>query len=101
MVTDTFPDAPDPTTAVIPVAESTVKDFAAVPPKLTAVAPVKFAPFIFTIVPLVPVKGLKEVMAVGVIYVNPISVAVPFGVLTARLPVAPDPTTAKILPESC
>jgi hypothetical protein len=39
-----MPEVPAPTLAVILVALTTVKEFAAVPPKLTAVAPVKFVP---------------------------------------------------------
>ncbi len=41
VVTEIAPDAPAPNTAVMRVAETTVNEAAAVPPKLTAVAPVK------------------------------------------------------------
>ena len=58
----TLPLAPVPTMAVIPFEESMVNDFAATPPKLTAVAPVKLVPIIFMLVPLVPELGVKEVM---------------------------------------
>ena len=51
VVTDTIPDAPLPTVAVIVVAELTVKVVAATPPKLTAVAPVKLIPVMVTTVP--------------------------------------------------
>ena len=44
VVTLTLPVAPAPTTAVILVALTTVNEVAEVPPKLTAVAPVKFVP---------------------------------------------------------
>ena len=46
VVTDTLPVAPTPTTAVIRVAEFTTNEAAAVPPKRTDVAPVKFVPVI-------------------------------------------------------
>ena len=48
VVTLTLPVAPVPTTAVIVVALTTVNEAAAVPPKLTAVAPVKLVPVIVT-----------------------------------------------------
>ena len=44
------------------VAFTTVKVVAAVPPKLTAVAPVKFVPVIVTVVPVGAVVGVKEVI---------------------------------------
>ena len=57
-----FPVLPLPTVAVIIVAELTVKLAAAVPPKLTAVAPVRFVPFIVTTVPLAPDVGVNVPM---------------------------------------
>jgi hypothetical protein len=48
VVTETFPLFPDPTVAVILVEEFTVKELAAVPPKLTEVTPLKFVPVIVT-----------------------------------------------------
>lgn len=45
-------------TAVMLESESTEKRFAGVPPKLTAVAPVKSLPLIVTLVP--PVLGPRE-----------------------------------------
>ena len=50
--------------AVIAVSDSTVKDCAAVPPKLTKVVPVKPVPIIRTEVPVVPLVGLKNVICV-------------------------------------
>jgi hypothetical protein len=41
VVTTTFPEAPVPRTAVISVDDTTVKDVAGTPPKLTAGVPVK------------------------------------------------------------
>ena len=48
-VTDIVPLAPLATTAVMLVALTTVKEVAAVPPKLTAVAPVKLVPVMVTV----------------------------------------------------
>ena len=48
VVTETVPEAPAPTVALMLVALTTVNEVAAVPPKLTAVAPVKFVPVIVT-----------------------------------------------------
>ena len=47
-VTSTEPFVPAGPVALIWVSETTVKDVAAVLPKFTAVAPVKFAPVIVT-----------------------------------------------------
>jgi hypothetical protein len=43
--------------AVILVAELTVKELAGVPPKLTAVVPLKFEPVMLTEVPATPAVG--------------------------------------------
>ena len=48
VVTDTTPEAPAPTVALMLVALTKVNAVAAVPPKLTADAPVKFVPVIVT-----------------------------------------------------
>ena len=61
VVTVTFPVDPEPTTALIWVAESTVKLAASVPPNLTVV-PVKLVPVMVTVVPVLPEVGVKEVM---------------------------------------
>ena len=97
VVTLTFPDTPDPTTAVILVAELTVNEVAATPPKLTAVAPVKFVPVIVIDVPVPPLVGVNAVTVGGGTNVNPANDAVPPGVVTFTFPVAPIPTTAVIL----
>ena len=57
VVTLTDPELPAPTTAFIEVAEITVKELAAVPPKLTAVALVKLVPVMVIVVPVAPEKG--------------------------------------------
>ena len=65
--------APAGTVAVICVDELTVK-VAVVPPKRTAVAPVKFVPVITTDVPGAPLVGEKPVIVGGV------------GAVTSKLP---------------
>ena len=62
VVTDTLPDVPAATTAIILVGDTTVNDVAAVPPKLTAVAPLKLVPVIVTTVATEPETGLNEEM---------------------------------------
>ncbi len=94
VVTDTLPEVPVPTTAVMLVAETTEKEVAAVPPKLTAVAPMKLMPVIVTVAPLAPLVGVKDEIAGALIKVNPVFVAVPPGVVTDTLPEVPAPTTA-------
>ena len=75
--------APLPTVAVIVVALATVKEVAAVPPKATAVAPVKLVPVMVTTVPVPPLVGVNEVMVgAGMKVKVPLLVAVPPGVVT-------------------
>ena len=62
VVTVIVPVAPFPTVALMVVALVTVKDAAAVPPKATAVAPVKLVPVMVTTVPVPPLVGVNEVM---------------------------------------
>ena len=54
VVTVIVPVAPLPTVALMVVALVTVNDAAAVPPKATAVAPVKLVPVMVTTVPAYP-----------------------------------------------
>ena len=96
VVIEISPVDPVPTVAVILVGELTVNDVDSVPPKLTAVAPVKFVPVIVTIVPVAADAGVKDVIAGPGINMNPPIVAVPPGVVILRFPDAPDPTTAVI-----
>ena len=71
VVTEMVPVVPLPTTAVMLVGLSTVKEVAAVPPKLTSVAPVKLVPVIETDVPANADVGVNEVMVgEGGIYVK-------------------------------
>jgi hypothetical protein len=65
VVTLTFPEAPAASTAVMLVAETTLKEVAAAPPKLTAVAPVKFVPVKVTVAPVAALVGVNEVIVGG------------------------------------
>lgn len=67
---------------------------AAVPPKLTAVTPVKLVPVMTTVDPLPPLVGVKEVIVGAWTKVNPARVAVPPGVVKLTLPDDPEPTVA-------
>jgi hypothetical protein len=97
-VTDTSPEAPVARVAVIVVAFTIVKEVAAVPPKYTLVAPVKFVPVMVIKSPAAPEVGVNEVMVgTGGNQVNPAKVAVPPSVLTRTSPVAPIPTVASMV----
>jgi hypothetical protein len=91
--------APAGTVAVTCVAEFTVNGVAATPPKLTAVAPVKFVPVIVTTVPAGPLAGVK-LATTGSVEETVKFVALspnPAGVVTRTLPVtAPAGTVAVI-----
>jgi hypothetical protein len=92
-----LPVSPFPNTTVIWVEELIVKLAAAVPPKLTAVAPVKFVPLITTEVPLGPDAGLKLVIDGLERKVKVLAeVVVPPDVVMLIIPVEPVPTTARI-----
>ena len=97
VVTLTLPVVPAPTIAVMLVALTTVNEVAAVPPKLTAVAPVKFVPVIVTVCPVPAEVGLKDVIVGGGRYVKPARVPVPDAVVTETEPDAPAPTVALML----
>ena len=86
------------TTAVIDASEFTVKLVAARPPNCTAVAAVKLAPTIFTVVPTKPPSGVKEaILGSGTIVKFMSLVAVPESVVTEIGPVvAPAGTVAVI-----
>jgi len=96
VVTATAPVAPAATTAIICVEETTLKLIAGVPPKATAVAPLKFVPVIVTVAPCAALVGVNAVTVGGGIKVNPACVTVPPGVVTETAPLAPAPTTAFI-----
>jgi hypothetical protein len=94
VVTETLPELPAATTAVIVVAFTTENEVAAVPPKLTAVVPVKLVPVTVTVSPVAAEVGVNEVIVGAGINVNPASDAIPPGVVTATLPELPAATTA-------
>ena len=98
VVTDIFPVAPFPTTAVMLVALTTVKEVAAVPPKLTVVAPVKSVPVMVTISPVAADDGVNELIVGAEIKVKLLEeIAVPPGVVIDITPVVPLATTAVML----
>jgi hypothetical protein len=97
VVTLTFPEVPPASTAVMLVAETTLNEFAAIPPKLTAVAPVKSVPVKVTVVPVAALVGVNEVIVGAGIKVNPASTAVPPGVVTLTSPEVPPASTAVML----
>jgi hypothetical protein len=70
VITLTLPDAPAPTTAVMVVELTTENDVAAVPPKLTAVTPIKFVPVMVTVTPCVAVFGVNDVMVAVVLTIG-------------------------------
>ena len=94
VVISILPEVPDATTAVISVAETTVKVVAFVPPKVTDVAPLRLLPAMVTVPALAALVGVNEVIFGAGIYTNPESVAVPSGVITSRSPLEPEPNTA-------
>jgi hypothetical protein len=71
VVTLTLPQFPALTTAVIEVLFTTVKELAGVPPKLTAVAPVKLVPVMVTVVPLPALAGVKALIVGAAASENP------------------------------
>jgi hypothetical protein len=83
---------------VIAIESITENILAAVPPKLTAVAPVKCVPNMVTVPPLPADVGAKDVTvgAFGESYINPANIAVPPGVVTDTTPVDPAATVAVI-----
>ena len=97
VVTLTFPLVPAATTAVMLVAETTLKEVAAVPPKLTAVVPVKLVPVNVTVLPVAALVGVNEVIIGAGMNINPASVPVPPGVVTLTFPEVPAATTAVML----
>ena len=90
VVMDIGPDvAPGGTVAEIEVAEVSVTVAAAIPLKVTPVAPVRFVPVMVTLTPTIPDAGVKLVIVGGRINVKlPVLPALPPGVVTLTLPVA-------------
>ena len=85
------------TIAVILVEDTTLNDVAAIPPKVTAVAPVKSVPVIVTVLPIAAVVGVNEVIDGAGIKVNPFKVALSIGVVTDTSPLVPASNTAIIV----
>lgn len=84
----TLPEDPLPTTALIAVSDSTVKEVAAVPPNLTEVTPVKFEPFMLMVVPAPADVGVKEVINIGgakLRYFMSVSVLVPLEIMSVTV----------------
>ena len=69
------------------VEELTVNEVAAIPPKLTADAPVKLVPAMVTVVPLPAIVGENELI-VALLYTKPCNDPVPPKVVTLTAPVA-------------
>ena len=100
MVTETLPVVPLATTAVIVVGLTTTNDAAAIPPKLTAVVPLKLAPVIVTVWPVPVSVGVNDEIigsAAGDMLNVDALVAVPPGVVTVMVPVEPLATVADIV----
>lgn len=87
-----LPLAPLPTNTTICVA-FTLTIFAAAPPKLTALAPKKFAPAIVTVSPCAALVGVKLLMRGAGINTNPDNVPVPATDTTVTSPEAPEADT--------
>lgn len=96
VVTLTLPVAPDPTTATSVVAFNTVNEAAGTSPKCTEVAPEKWLPLINTERPRIAELGEKDEIEGACADTNakPPREAVPPGVVTETVPLAPAPTTA-------
>lgn len=101
VVTEISPDAPAAAgAAVMRVAETTVNDAAGTPPKLTALAPVKFVPLMVTTSPAPATAGLNDVIAGDGINTKPASEDVPYGVRTLTLPDAANAGTVAVICEA-
>src|SRR5260221_12804310 len=62
VVTLTTPEAPALTTALMDVGDTTIKELAAMPPKLTPVTPVKLVPVILTALPVDALVGVIDLV---------------------------------------
>jgi hypothetical protein len=71
VVTLTLPQFPALTTAEIVVLLFTVKELAAVPPKLTAVAPVRLVPVMVMVVPVAELVGVNDMIVGAAASENP------------------------------
>ena len=95
-MTFTLPLDPLPTVALIVESLTTLKEAAAMPPNVTAVAPVKAVPLISMVYPSDPEFGEKERTLGGgtEMKVKPARESTPPDPVTAICPLAPLPTTA-------
>lgn len=89
--------APTGTIAVICVGETTVKDVAFKPPNCTCVVPIKPVPVIVIIDPAAAIMGEIAVTVGGAKNEYTPSTAVPPGVVTLTLPVAPPAATTAVI----
>jgi hypothetical protein len=99
VITVIVPVVPVPTTAVMVVLLTTVKDVTGVPPKDTEVALFKLVPVMVIVVALLVLVGVKLDMVGAGTNVNPAKVAVPAGVVTLTIPEAPVANVAVICVE--
>src|SRR2546421_11818440 len=83
------PELPFDKTALIVVADTTEKEDAETPPKLTAEALVKSEPMIATVLSSCAVEGEKDCITDGDIKKNPLRESEPYVVVTDTLPDAP------------
>lgn len=97
VVTETPPDAPEATMAVMVVEETLMIEAEGTPPKVAPLAPERFVPVMVTVAPIPALVGSNEEIVGAGIKVNPAFAAVPPGVVMETSPEAPDPTTAVIL----
>lgn len=100
VVTVSAPVEPLPTVAVMVVEERILNDAAAVPPKLTWVAVLKFVPVMVTIPPFATLVGVNEAIVTrgcGVIKLKPLKTALPPDAVTLTLPDDPAPTVARMV----
>lgn len=99
VVTETLPVSPVPTTALMVLAEITVKLAAGLEPKFTFVTSVNALPVIVTVVPLAAIAGVKDLILNIGVKTKLLIAAVPPGVLTTISPLSPSPTNASIFSE--
>jgi hypothetical protein len=90
----TEPEEPVPTIATIEVEEITVNDVTGVPPKVMVEVPKKLVPVILMTAPAPAIAGENNVMVGAGMKVNPLSDAVPPGVVKLTAPEEPLPTMA-------
>ena len=93
------PEAPEPTTTIRVVEESTWKEATGTPPRETSDVPVRWAPVTVIKVPAAALVGVNELIMGAGMNVKPLSVALPPLVTNSREPEDPLPTTASTVEE--